>query len=155
MTRLLFALSVLLAVTGCNPGPTEKPGIDALVGEYALSSESKKFLEDRKSYKSISRSVVTLRKDGTVSVTGLPDCYADPFDKGDNKFLTGQGRWEIENTDFGYGITLTIEDGGTLKAGIYHGSTILIKGRIPPFKLQFGIGDPDSDEFITYEKTNG
>jgi hypothetical protein len=66
----------------------------------------------------------------------------------------GEGEWEIDNTDLGYGITLKIGEGRTMKAGIYHSSSILIKGKVPPFKLRIGLGDPDQGEYIIYEKTN-
>jgi hypothetical protein len=152
--RFIIAFVALLAVAGCNPGSKEKPEAAALVGTYHLSLESKKFLVNRKAYKLIPNSQITLRQDGSVSVNGLPDCYVDGFGNGSGQFLVGQGRWEIEPTDSGYGVTLTIAEGGTMKAGIYHGSSILIKRKMPPFALEFGIGDPDQDEYIVYEKTN-
>lgn len=152
--RLAIALTALLALAGCNPVPNEKPEVSTLVGTYQISSESKKFLEQEKAYRSIPDSQVTLRGDGTASVNSLPDCYVNGFGDGSGQYLNGQGRWKIEQTDPGYGVTLTIAEGGTMKAGIYHGSSILIKHRAPPFTLEFGIGDPDQDEYIVYEKTN-
>ena len=159
MTRLfLIGLSTLFIISGCNPGPTEKPAVNTLTGIYRLSSESKRFLKNHKSYKAIPNSEIALHTDSTFSITGLPDCYVDGFGNGNGRFLTGQGTWEIESVQNGfrsrYGVTLTVVQGGTMKPGIYHGSSILIEGRTPPFKLQFGIGDPDQDEYIVYEKTN-
>lgn len=146
----LITLLVLLIVVGCNPGPKEKPSVGAVAGTYRLTVKSIKFLIDHKAYKSIPNSEISLQKDGIASITGLPDCYVNGVGNGSGQFLSGQGRWEIEATDLGYGVTLTIIEGGTLKHGIYHGSSILVKGRTPPFRLRFGIGE---DEYIVYEKT--
>ena len=154
MRVFIILLFALLGVTGCDPGPKEKPDAGELAGTYELSSGSIKFLESRKGYKSIPKSEIILRGDGTTSVIGLPDCYIDRFGEGAGQFLVGEGQWEIDNTVLGYGITLRIGEGGTMKAAIYHGSSILIKGRVPPFKLRIGVGDPDQGEYIIYEKTS-
>lgn len=141
--RLISALVALLVIGGCISGPKDKPEIGSLVGTYELSVESKNFLLKDKNYNSIPSSQVILRQNGNASVSALPDCYVNNFGDGSGLCLSGEGRWETETTDSGYGVTLTIGKVGSLKAGIYHGSSILIKHRAPPFALEFSIGDPD------------
>jgi len=139
--RILAIVLVLLSVAGCNPGPDKKPGVQALVGTYQLTAESKKFLESKKSYKLIPESKIILRKDGSVKIVGLPDCYINGFGEGDGAFLGGEGEWEVEKRYEGYGISLTIAKGGTLRPSIYDASSILIKHKEPPFILQLGLAD--------------
>jgi hypothetical protein len=152
--RILTIVLVIFTVAGCNPGPDKKPGVQALVGTYQLTAESKKFLENKKSYKQIPESKIILRKDGSVKIVGLPDCYVISSGQGNGMFLGGEGKWEVEKRYEEYGISLTIAKGGTLSPSIYDASSILIKHKGPPFILQLGIGDPDSGENITYEKTS-
>jgi hypothetical protein len=79
MRVFMILLLALVGVTGCDPGPKEKPDAGELAGTYGLSLESIKFLENRKAYRSIPKSEIILRGDGTTSVIGLPDCYIDRF----------------------------------------------------------------------------
>jgi hypothetical protein len=126
-----------------------------VAGVYTLSEESKAFLISQKNYKSVPPSSVTLTSDGSVTIESLPDAYVDGFGRGNGRFLRGQGKWELKTTDFGYGITLTIAGGGTLPPAIYHGSSILLRGRQAPYRIAFQLGDPDSRESISYEKHGG
>jgi hypothetical protein len=151
---MLFALLLLSGCTQGSEGPKDRPTMDALVGAYTLSAESKSFLERRKGFRSVPNGTVTLRGDGTVSIIDLADCYSASHG-GSGRYLTGDGLWEIESTDFGYGITLTIGAGGTLPRSIYHGSSILISGKSAPFGIRFVIGDPDTNESIMYERVSG
>jgi len=153
-SKALVAFVVLVLASGCSDGPRERPQAGALAGTYELAQESKEFLIKNKGYVNVPESQVILRQDGTVSVTRLPDCYVNGFGEGGGHFLSGEGRWEIEKTYSGYGVTLIINEGGTLKAGIYHGSSIQIWKKMPPFDLAFGLGDPDQNEFITYQKNS-
>ncbi len=124
-----------------------------IVGTYALSRESSDFLAREKHYVSTPRSFIELRANGEVFVEGMPDCYVmDPPTK--HSFLAGRGTWQIETTDFGYGVTLDIVAGGSLEPGIYHASSILLKGKVAPFKLQVGIGDPDNHESLLFMRGN-
>lgn len=155
MNRVSLTLLALLVIAGCGFGPKEMPQTSELAGVYVLSDRSRVFLRDQKSYGTTPESAISLDPDGSVSVRNLPDCYIDGFGLGHGRYVSGRGTWEIEQTDLGFGVTLTIEAGGTLKRGVYHGSSILIKNRQAPFALVVGIGDPDSNEDIVYERQPG
>lgn len=153
--RLYTAVLVLLlslVLTGCNNGPKEKPRVADVAGAYHLSPASRRYLKENKHYASVEGSRIILRKDGTLSVIRLPDCYVNRFGKSDGKLLSGQGRWEIDSTYSGYGVTLAVGKGGSLDPALYSGTSITIRHSVPPYALEFLIGDPDEDESIVYVK---
>ena len=88
-------------------------------------------------------------------IEGLPDCYVDGSGDSNGSFLGGRGKWQLESMGANHGLTLEIASGGTLHPGLYHGSSILIKGSAAPFTLELVIGDPDSGESISYERQDG
>ena len=146
---LLISLPAL--ISGCADGRASAPGKADVAGVYTLSEKSGIFLTRIRHYVSVPRSFIDLHSDGKAVVEGMPDCYLIDFDAKQGSFLSGHGTWQIEATDFGYGVTLDIAPGGSLPAGIYHASTLLLKGKAAPFALQVGIGDPDSNEWLVLE----
>ena len=95
---------------------------------------------------------IRLNADGSASLEDIPDAYIDGFGDSHGSAVSGQGQWEIDATDFGYGLTVTILPGGSMAHGIYHGSSMLIRGQRVPYRIEMQLGDPDSDESITYER---
>ena len=76
----------------------------------------------------------------------------DGFGDSHGSAVSGQGQWEIDATDFSSGLTVTISPDGSMAHGIYHGSSMLIRGQRVPYRIEMQLGDPDSDESITYER---
>lgn len=152
MRKFALGFIAMLLVYSCDRSPGELPSIEDMAGTYYLSEESRGFLLNSKGYKSIPKSEITLGENGFVTIAGLPDCYTSSFGEGGGKYLSGRGKWELEPLSRGYGVTLTIEEGGSMKRGIYHGGSIEIIGKRAPYSLEFGIGDPDSGQSIAYER---
>jgi hypothetical protein len=82
----------------------------------------------------------------------MPDAYIDGHGLGKGGSVSGRGTWELESTHSGYGVIFNIADGGTMPKSLYSGTSILIKGRKPPYRIEVQLGDPDSRESITFEK---
>ena len=80
------------------------------------------------------------------------DCAVDGFGRGGGKFLSGDGKWEIEKDFIAFGLTLRIADGGSMSPGIYAGPWIAIRRRSSPHVLEITVGDPDCGESIRYER---
>ena len=93
-----------------------------------------------------------MQPESRISIRNLPDCAVDGFGRGGGKFLSGDGKWEIEKDFIAFGLTLRIADGGSMSPGIYAGPWIAIRRRSSPHVLEITVGDPDSGESIRYER---
>jgi predicted small lipoprotein YifL len=155
MIRSAMVLAMVCSLTACNASPKEAPPNEHLAGDYVLSRDSRDFLQEQKSYSTVPESEISLRADGMLSIKNIPDCYVDGFGRSSNKFLSGTGRWEIQQTEAGYGVELTVGDGGSLPRAIYDGSSIEIRNKRPPFALWVSIGDPDERVYLVYERNSG
>lgn len=148
----IVVIGMLLGIVGCTNSPAQKPSKAQIVGKYVLSAQSIAFLKHDKGYASVPSSYIVLRSDGEAVIHEMPDCYIDGFGLGNHKFVGGQGTWQVESTDSGFGVTIEIQGGGTMPRGIYSGSSIILRGKRWPFQLHVGIGDPDSDEWLTFNR---
>jgi hypothetical protein len=108
-----------------------------------------------KGYSTIPESLIVLRPDMVLEIRNLPDCAGDGFGRGSGGFLSGAGTWELEKAFLGYGLTVTVEKGGTLGAGVYAGPWIQLRGASPPHDLEIIVGDPDSGETLRYAQRAG
>jgi hypothetical protein len=147
-------LLIAITISGCDRIFAPKPAASDLIGIYRLTLDSEDFLRTRKGYHSFPASTVELRSDFGISVRNLPDCATDSFGKSNGRFVSGDGKWRLEKAFIGYTLTLDIQDGGSLAAGIYTGDWIAIRRRYAPHILEITVGDPDSDESIKYERTS-
>ena len=156
MSRTIAAMCALtmLAIAGCDRVFVADPREPDLVGVYRLTSDSEGFLREQKGYGSIPVSVVELRPGSSISVRNLPDCAVDGFGRGSGAFVSGNGKWRLDKAFVGYGLTLDIAAGGTMKPGIYAGPWVAIRRRSSPHVLQISVGDPDSGESIRYERVS-
>jgi hypothetical protein len=151
-SRKIAVLLSVLAITGCDSAFTQKPKTTDLVGTYLLSKSSERFLLRSKAYKTVPTSEINLAADYGITIRNLPDCATNGFGKSFGAFLSGQGRWELEKAVPGWGLTLHVEKGESLRGGVYAGPWVGIRGRSAPYRLQVTIGDPDSGEAIVYER---
>jgi len=145
-------LIAALAVAGCDRIFASQPTVQDLVGVYRLTAASEEFLRTTKRYRVIPRSEVELKSDLRISIRSLPDCAVNGFGDSGGAFLSGDGRWRVENDFVGYRISLEIEPGGSLKEGGYGGSWMVIRRRSAPHLLEITVGDPDSGESIRYAR---
>ena len=106
----------------CSDSPADLPSLKDIAGEYFLTAASKSFLLKQQGYGKLPESKIHFAANGTIEFLELPDCAVNGFGDSSGKFLSGSGKWELENTDWGYGITAAIERGGTMERRIYHAS---------------------------------
>jgi len=88
-----------------------------MVGTYRMDDDSVAKLKEKGYIVANVTPSIQLFADGFVAIKDMPDCYTDLFKRGHGKYLQGNGQWEVEDTDFGYGITLTIARSGSMRAG--------------------------------------
>jgi hypothetical protein len=155
LARRFLYLALIAFLGGCADGPSSAPSVEELAGSYRLDKESQVFLRDKRGYNSIPLSILRLHRDGSVAATSIPDAYLDGYGKGSGHFVSGVGRWNVEKTSFGYGVTLEIARGGSMPPGIYHASSIHLRGQRAPYRIEMLLGDPDSRETLTYERYEG
>jgi hypothetical protein len=150
--RFPIVIAFLVALMACSDEHESAPTAQELAGSYVLSGRSASYLIHRKGYAVLPHSEIRISVDGTIEIYQMPDAYVDGHGHGSGKFVSGAGRWAVEPINSGYGLTLNIEKGESMEPGVYHGSSILIKGRTAPFRLDVQLGDPDNDESITFER---
>ena len=150
----LWLVVVVFAVSlgACADGPANSPSRRDVAGKYFLTTDSKSFLLKKKGFQELPESQIHVASNGVIEFLELPDCAENGFGDGNGKFLSGSGKWDLGNTDWGYGITATVERGGTLEHGVHHASWMLLSGKGAPFKIRIRLGDPDQNEFFVYEK---
>ena len=146
-----LTVTLLLTLSACSD-PSTPPSLQDLPGSYQLSDASARYLQQEKHYPAPPHSEIRVNPDRTVAVISMPDVYVDKSGKGSGGFVSGTGRWEVEQFEDDYGLTLVIDPGGSMPPSIYTGSSVLIAGEAPAYRLQVILGDPDTEETLTYER---
>jgi hypothetical protein len=151
--RYPLAVSVLLTMGACSEH-SPPPSLQDLPGSYQLSAASARFLQQQKHYAALPSSEIRVNRDKTVTVIAMPDVYIDHSGEGRGSFVSGTGRWEVEQFEDDYGLTLEIDPGGSMPPSVYAGNSVLIVGQAPAYQLQVILGDPDTEESLTFERVN-
>jgi hypothetical protein len=149
--RYPITVTLLLTMSACSEN-SPPPALEYLPGAYQLSDASARFLQEQKHYATLPRSEIRVNRDRTVAVISMPDVYVDKNAEGSGGFVSGTGRWEVEQFEDDYGLTLVIDPGGSMPPSIYTGSSVLIVGQAPAYQLQVVLGDPDTEESLIYER---
>jgi len=94
-----------------------------------------------------------LRGDGTAEVLNTPSCYVS-FPRPESRvLLSGVGRWTLLKDPHSLVcLELDIDPGGSLAPGVYE--SIEIRNLRPPYELHFEIGDPDSNDWLLFTRTD-
>src|SRR5262245_27690321 len=131
-----------------------EPDLHALVGTWTPTDKTLRDMKDRGHY-AISRHELTLLPDGTFSMRNMPDWWTDVWGKSHRKIESGKGTWKIEEDSFVFF--------GSLKRTTYdvrlafpeygHYATLHLSGQKPPYQLHITLGDPDSGEYMLFERT--
>jgi hypothetical protein len=152
-TRCRYPLMVilLLSISACSEH-SPPPSLTDLPGSYQLSEASARYLQQQKHYAALPPSEIRVNGDKTVTVIAMPDVYIDRRGEGTGGFVSGTGRWEMEQFEDDYGLTLEIDPGGSMPPSIYAGNSVLIVGQAPAYQLQVILGDPDTEESLTFER---
>ena len=155
-TPMMTLLICLIIQTGCMNNGIEwselsftraKPKTEDLVGTWTPTNETVRDMSRRGKY-TISHHELTLSSDGTFSMRNMPDWWSDGFGKSHQRFESGSGTWEIQR-DLGplttiYVVKLQFPE-------IW--KTVNLSGQKPPYQLHITLGDPDSGEYMLFERT--
>jgi hypothetical protein len=142
-------ISLLLAcrlptVDQLNYTRTE-PKKNDLVGAWVPDKSTLEVLRTRGGYDTSTQTNLVLRDDGSFDLLHMPDWWSDRFGQSNKGFENHTGTWRALN----YGDT-----------GIWHidlrasSGTRLVNliGQTPPYRLEFVIGDPDSNVSMIFTK---
>lgn len=116
----------------------------SLLGSYVPNSRTRIFLEQEMNHYT-DRNRIDLRKDGTFTMTDVPDFTQ--MSEVPTGFLNESGTWKVEGRE------LTLMYHPASSPGTEHWSGIEIEGAIPPYRLKMIFGDPDMDKDAVFERT--
>jgi hypothetical protein len=159
VVRVAAALAILASAGGCGvlwelDATHLRPKIKNVAGTYTPNAATTRWMANVGHYRTVSTQI-ELREDGSCRFVSIPDWWVSDFGESHDGFVSGAGSWKLEkdsihwciNLDFGHdqGRSAQLHDR-------YDGMVILLHQR-PPYALRLGVGDPDSDEGMVYERT--
>lgn len=158
--RRLVPFLMLVLLLGCQYDPhahlytTEKPQTADVAGRYALENQT--VTRDGIAALQGQPCVIELRTDGRFTATNVPPWeLGSPGTNFFSTLLSGSGTWRIDSVG-------SVDDGGRpLKThwGVYLDSDTTkimpagLTGQTPPYGLIFTLGDPDSGDALTFQRT--
>lgn len=150
--RWLFLVALL--ATGCMNNGIEwselsftrsRPRQADLVGTWTPTAKTRRDMKGRGRYSKTDAKLI-LAADGTCSVVDMPDWWRGGFGESHRLYESGQGKWRIEEEkDVGtiYVLGLELPEG--------HQSVHLSRQK-PPYQLHLTLGDPDSGNYMLFER---
>ena len=152
---LLYLGFLALGLNSCQSDPwgfqyaRTKPN-QSIAGIYKPTAQTYTLLQSM--YKNVKASQLELRNDSSFIIKDVAAVWS-PFSVADG-FETVSGRWSLIMHQDWWAIQLTVqstrEPNGHINHNIFTTPVMLI-GQQVPYKLHFGIGDPDSGEALQYE----
>jgi hypothetical protein len=159
--RLLILLCALI-LSGCNKNsnPTNytvgPPKLEDLLGTYVPTQRTHELLKSTGKYPN-SDSSITLNKNGSVTISNVPDWWLTSYSDAKGQFDNGSGTWTLDKNKDWWLIVLsfTTQHGQftTSVPGRGHITAMLsLVGQKPPYVLQLSITDPNADVAMQYQK---
>ncbi len=130
---ILMSLAMILPVFNAS-----------LDGSYVPDEPTRLFLSQEMNHFT-NRNRIDLRKDGTFTMTDVPDFTQ--MSEVPTGFLNESGTWKAEGRE----LTLMYHPASTPGTEVWLG--IEIEGAIPPYRLKMVFGDPDMDKYAVFERT--
>jgi len=122
-----------------------KPNEADLVGTWTATKETVRDIKDRGGYAKSDPKLI-LAADGTCAVTDMPDWWRGGFGESHREFESGQGKWQIEEDD---NVVKIYVLGLELPTG--H-QTVHLARQKPSFQIHITLGDPDSGNYMLFER---
>jgi hypothetical protein len=129
-----------------------KPAQEDLVGVWVADNASVRWLEKQHCVMTEPPSL-ELKADGTFVMKNMPDCWHTLFDDVQKVTLESHaGTWKISNEyDFCYIIVMEIPVTDIRTIGST-GNKFDLCQESPPYKIRLVVGDPDSRNYIIFDR---
>jgi len=143
---LLLALMSL----SCNvwlkrpPFTTAEPNKADFVGTWVPDAPTLKRMQSKGGYASSVKTSLMLRNDATFELSNMPDWWSTQASESHGRFDQYSGNWSISQSDshFWY---LRLDSTKVVRIAA-------LFDQRPPYRIAFGIGDPDNDQWMIFEK---
>jgi hypothetical protein len=145
----IFLCSVIFLAAGCGVWQelhfTEtKPKESDLIGIYEPDDKTQKLITKDGGYAS-SNCKIKVDADGKIEFTNMPDWWQDGSGESHKQFISKNGTWDLEKVNDYWQIVW--EHDKTVDLSLH------LLGQKPPYKIDIYIGDPDSELFMIFERT--
>ena len=123
----------------------KEPNKIDLLGTWVLGKSSLRSMQSEGGYDASIQPKLILKADDTFELVNMPDWWDNGSGKSHKAFQDYSGAWELSkygNTDF-WNVYLRVSS-KTRSANLL--------GQNPPYRIEFVIGDPDSNVSMIFEK---
>lgn len=146
--EFLYA-TILFFVAGCGVWQElhftkNKPKESDLIGIYEPDAKTQKLITKDGGYAS-SNCQIKVEADGKIEFTNMPDWWHDGFGQSHGKLESTNGTWFLKKNDSNWQIVWETEK--TVDLGLH------LLGEKPPYRIHLYVGDPDSQCFMIFERT--
>jgi hypothetical protein len=158
----LLTVLLSIALTACssksNPQDytTAQPNFDEMVGAYVPTTATLDLLKATGKYER-SDSTITLKDDGTVEITDVPDWWLTSYTEAKGKFDNGKGKWGMDRNKGWWMVVMsfTTQNNSFSSPVPKQGNVtamLSIIGQKAPYRLQLSIADPNAEIAMEFEK---
>ncbi|MCR5887044.1 hypothetical protein LRS06_04480 [Hymenobacter sp. J193] len=158
---MMFRLNPIMCLafcfmSGCQTDPwafeyaRSKP-TQSIAGVYKPTSRTYSFLDG--AYKNVRPSRLELHSDGSFLIKDIAAIWS-PFSVAGG-FEQVQGHWSLGKHQDWWAVNLFVDQVKSADGRLIQSKSsmpIMLIGQQAPYKLHFGIGDPDTGEALQYEK---
>jgi hypothetical protein len=125
-------------------GPIKRPIESEVIGYYIIDSESKEYLMERKKYLNLPDTIAMEFKEGGILIwINQPDCVQNISGESNGVFKNQKEDWKIAESN----ILDSFITGWPINNG-----NLNITQKDNKYRIKVGIGDPDSGDWLTFEK---
>ena len=135
---------------------TTEPKPQDLVGTYVLDYASNKLITEEGHYAKAETSIV-LATDGSITIENIPDWWLTDVGDSKEKFDSGHGKWSIDKHQDWWVLSVefhSTEQFAWQRQAWSNGffTEMFLIGEKPPYNIYLGIGDPDENRGMEFER---
>ncbi len=150
-----------MCLVGCQHDPhiatftTNQPNPDDLVGTYVPDPATAEFIARKGRYPQLPASI-TLGAGGALAITNIPDWWLAEFGKPGGGFDTGRGTWSVDQHQRWWAVGVHFQSTEQFASRQHRaesfGTSFMLVGELPPYKLHLTIGDPDEGRAMLFAR---
>ncbi len=158
----LFLILCALILSGCNkvsnPGnyTVNPPNLEDLVGTYVPNQRTHELLKATGKYPN-SDSSITVNKNGSVTITNVPDWWLTSYSDAKGQFDSGDGSWTLDKNKAWWLLVVSFAtQKGQFSSPVPRKGNVTamlsLVGQKPPYILQMSITDPNAEVAMQYQR---
>ena len=161
MRALIASLSICLA--GCQYDPhtasytTTQPKPEDLVGVYAPDQTTTNLIAREGRYRQFPASI-SLSAGGALTITNIPDWWGTDFGRPLGGFDAGRGTWSVVQHQRWWAVSVDFESTAQFASRQHRaetlGTSFMLVGERPPYKIHLTVGDPDEGRAMQFERVS-